>query len=278
MAGAGVTIYHNPNCGTSRNVLAALGAACIEPEIVEYLKTPPDRSTLSQLIARTGLPVRAAVRERGTPSHELGLDDPSRSDDELLDAMTRHPILINRPIVVAPNAVALCRPSDIVLDILPRRLQSDLRKEDGARFLRDEPTSGDDPEMRAALGDAQLPADDLCEPGRRFFRYRTLDGRTVGFGCFELYGSDTLLRSIVVPPEARSARVGRNLVPLLMRRAFDAGARRAFVLTTTAKEFLERLGFERILRESAPATILATRQAAGLCPSTAPMLERRLTL
>jgi arsenate reductase len=98
-------------------VLAALGAACIEPEIVEYLKTPPDRSTLSQLIARTGLPVRAAVRERGTPSHELGLDDPSRSDDELLDAMTRHPILINRPIVVAPNAVALCRPSDIVLDI-----------------------------------------------------------------------------------------------------------------------------------------------------------------
>jgi arsenate reductase (glutaredoxin) len=192
--------------------------------------------------------------------------------------MVQHPILINRPIVVAPGAIALCRPSDIVLDILPERLRSDLRKEDGARFLRDQPTWGNDLELRTALSDAQLPVDDLCEPGRRFFRYRTLDGATVGFGGYELYGSNTLLRSIVVLPEARSARVGRNLVPLLMRRAFDAGAHRAFVLTTTAKEFFERLGFERTSREAAPATILATRQAAGLCPSTAPLLARHLAL
>jgi arsenate reductase len=274
----GFVVYHNPDCGTSRNVLAALGAASIESEIVEYLKTPPDRSTLWQLISRMALPVRAVVRERGTPFHEPGLDDPSRSDEEIIDVMVQHPILINRPIVVAPNAVALCRPSDVVLDILPGRLRSNLRKEDGAGFLRDEPTSGDDADLRAALSDAQLPVDDLCEPGRRLFRYRTLEDTTVGFGGYELYGSNALLRLIVVLPAARSARVGRNLVPLLMRRAFDAGARRAFVLTTTAKEFFERLGFEPISRESAPATVLATRQAVGLCPATAPLLARRLAL
>jgi arsenate reductase len=271
-------IYHNPDCGTSRNVLAALHSSGIEPQIIEYLRTPPDRSTLAKLIAGIGLPVRGVIRERGTPFHALGLDDASRGDDALLEAMVRHPILINRPIVVAPGSIRLCRPSDVVLDLLSDRAVHDLRKEDGAPFLRDEPVSGKDRELRATLAEAGLPVDDLEEAGRHFFAYRTPAGALMGFGGYELYDGDALLRSVVVPPNARSTGVGRNLVPLLMRRAFDRGARHAFVLTTAAKSFFERLRFEQIDRKTAPPAILATRQAADLCSSSTPLLMRRIIL
>jgi arsenate reductase len=125
-----VVIYHNPQCGTSRNTLGLIRNAGIEPHIVEYLKTPPTRLLLRQLIARMGLGVRDVIREKGTPFHELGLRDPTLSDDQLLDAMMEHPILINRPIVVTPLGVRLCRPSEAVLDILPPQ-QGEFRKEDG---------------------------------------------------------------------------------------------------------------------------------------------------
>lgn len=114
-----VTIYHNPACGTSRNALTLIRNAGIEPRVIEYLKTPPARETLVALIGRMGVPVRAVLRERGTPYHELGLDDPALSDEQLIDAMLAHPILINRPIVVTPLGVKLCRPSETVLEILP---------------------------------------------------------------------------------------------------------------------------------------------------------------
>jgi len=114
-----ITIYHNPACGTSRSVLALIRAAGIEPRIVEYLKTPPTRAELQALIARMAVPVRAVLREKGTPYAELGLGDPGLSDDDLLDAMMAHPILINRPLVVTPRGVALCRPSEAVRDLLP---------------------------------------------------------------------------------------------------------------------------------------------------------------
>jgi len=274
----GWAIYHNPDCGTSRNVLAALHASGIAPRIIEYLRSPPDRSTLKELIAGTGLPLRGLIREHGTPFHQLGLDDPSRSDDELVEAMVRHPILINRPIVVGPDSTQLCRPSDVVFDLLNGRAGGDLKREDGAPFLRDEPISGSASELRVTLEEARLPVDDLEQTGRHFFAYRTLGDTQVGFGGYELYDGDVLLRSVVVTPNARSTGVGRNLVPLLMRRTFDRGARRAFVLTTTAKSFFERLRFEPIDRTTAPPAILATRQAAGLCPSSAPLLMRRITL
>ena len=112
-------IYHNPACGTSRNTLAMIRSAGIEPHVIEYLKTPPSRALLQQLIARMGLPVRALLREKGTPYVEFGLGDPALSDEQLLDAMMAHPILINRPIVVSPLGVKLCRPSETVLDLLP---------------------------------------------------------------------------------------------------------------------------------------------------------------
>src|SRR5829696_6596828 len=111
-------IYHNPECGTSRNTLALIRNAGIEPHVIEYLKTTPNRAMLKNLIARMGIPVRALLREKGTPFHELGLSDESLPDEHLFDAMLVHPILINRPVVVSPLGVRLCRPSETVLDIL----------------------------------------------------------------------------------------------------------------------------------------------------------------
>ncbi|MGO4572559.1 arsenate reductase (glutaredoxin) [Microvirga sp. 2TAF3] len=126
-----VIIYHNPDCGTSRNALGLIRNAGVEPHIIEYLKTPPTRLLLRQLIHRMGVSVRDVVREKGTPFQELGLGDPAITDDQMLDAMMAHPILINRPIVVTPLGVKLCRPSETVLDILPAPQLGEFRKEDG---------------------------------------------------------------------------------------------------------------------------------------------------
>ena len=129
-----VIIYHNPDCGTSRNTLALIRNAGVEPHVIEYLKTPPSRAMLRGLIARAGIPVRAVIREKGTPYAELGLADTSLTDERLLDAMLEHPILINRPIVVTPKGVRLCRPSEEVLDLLPPQ-QGEFTKEDGERLV-----------------------------------------------------------------------------------------------------------------------------------------------
>ncbi len=129
-----VIIYHNPDCGTSRNTLAMIRNAGVEPHVIEYLRTPPSRIMLKQLIARMGITVRALLREKGTPYAELGLGDPSLTDDQLLDAMLAHPILINRPIVVSPKGVRLCRPSEEVLDLLPPQ-RGEFIKEDGERVV-----------------------------------------------------------------------------------------------------------------------------------------------
>jgi arsenate reductase len=126
-----VTIYHNPDCGTSRNTLAMIRQSGVEPTVIEYLKTPPSRERLVELVKDMGIPVRALLREKGTPFHELGLDDPKWSDDELIDRMLAHPILINRPIVVTPKGVKLCRPSEAVLELLPNPHIGRFVKEDG---------------------------------------------------------------------------------------------------------------------------------------------------
>lgn len=131
MSASDVIIYHNPDCGTSRNTLGLVRNTGIEPHVIEYLKTPPTRALLAQLIARMGISTRALLREKGTPYHELGLGDPTLSDDALLDAMMAHPILINRPIVVTSMGVRLCRPSEAVLDILPLPQRGAFYKEDG---------------------------------------------------------------------------------------------------------------------------------------------------
>jgi arsenate reductase (glutaredoxin) len=130
-----VVIYHNPNCGTSRNVLALIRNSGVEPTVIEYLKTPPSREDLVDLLRRMGIPVRDLLRRKGTPYDTLGLDDPKWSDAELINVMLAHPILINRPIVVTPLGVKLCRPSETVLDILPDPQRGAFTKEDGERVV-----------------------------------------------------------------------------------------------------------------------------------------------
>jgi arsenate reductase len=129
-----VVIYHNPACGTSRNTLAMIRNAGIEPHVVEYLKTPPERALLVQLLARAGLTVRDVLRDKGTPYAELGLGDPVLTEAQLLDAIEAHPVLLNRPLVVTPKGVRLCRPSEAVLDLLPAQ-QGEFIKEDGERVV-----------------------------------------------------------------------------------------------------------------------------------------------
>ncbi|WP_404476889.1 arsenate reductase (glutaredoxin) [Novosphingobium sp. BL-52-GroH] len=142
-----IVIYHNPACGTSRNTLAMIRSTGIEPHVVEYLKTPPSRELLVRLIGRAGITPRELMRQKGTPYAELGLGDETLSCDVLLDAMMAHPILINRPLVVSPLGVKLCRPSEAVVDLLPSGLQADFVKEDGeiveaAAPLRPTPADG----------------------------------------------------------------------------------------------------------------------------------------
>jgi len=130
-----IVIYHNPACGTSRNTLAMIRNAGIEPHVVEYLKTPPSRALLIELIDRAGITPRNLLRAKGTPYAELGLGDPSLTDDALLDAMIAHPVLINRPLVVSPLGVRLCRPSEAVLDLLPEPQRGAFAKEDGEQVV-----------------------------------------------------------------------------------------------------------------------------------------------
>ncbi|KAB7693338.1 MAG: glutaredoxin-dependent arsenate reductase [Plesiomonas shigelloides] len=135
MTDSSVTIYHNPECGTSRNTLALIRNSGIEPEVILYLQTPPDRATLQQLIQAMGISVRALLRQNVAPYTELGLAEDKFSDEQLLDAMLAHPILINRPIVVTPIGTRLCRPSEVVLDILPQAQRGAFSKEDGEQVV-----------------------------------------------------------------------------------------------------------------------------------------------
>ncbi|MEB0056781.1 arsenate reductase (glutaredoxin) [Variovorax sp. LG9.2] len=130
-----ITIYHNPDCGTSRNVLALIRNSGEEPEVIEYLTNPPDRATLDQLLAAMDMPVRDVLRQKGTPYDDLGLGDSKWTDAQLVGFMLQHPILINRPIVVTPLGTRLCRPSEAVLDILPQPQQAAFAKEDGAAVI-----------------------------------------------------------------------------------------------------------------------------------------------
>ena len=130
-----IVIYHNPECGTSRNALAMIRNAGIEPHVIDYLKTPPSRALLVELIDRAGMTPRELLREKGTPYADLGLGDETLSDDALVDAMMAHPILINRPLVVSPLGVKLCRPSEAVLDLLPSGQLAAFAKEDGEQVV-----------------------------------------------------------------------------------------------------------------------------------------------
>lgn len=270
-------IYHNPACGTSRNALAFLEKAKVDLTVVPYLDEPPTKERLREISTLSGLTVREMVRKKGTPFAELGLDRPSVDDEALLDAMVENPILINRPLVVTPTRAKLCRPSETVLDLLADWPREDFVKDDGTPFLESVRIPGDADDLRDALANASLPAGDLEEPGRTFFRFQLLGGLVVGYGGYEIHGPDALLRS-VCRTERLAKGFGPNLVQLLMSRAFDDGARRAFVLTEGAADFFRRIGFNDTDRAGAPEAIRSTRQALELCPASAALLSRQIAL
>jgi arsenate reductase len=229
-----VTIYHNPACGTSRNVLGMIRDAGIEPRIVEYLKTPPTRD----------------------------------------DAVARNPILIERPIVAAPRGVRLCRPSEAVLELLDAPQAGDLTTEkitnqSGAPIVvASELSAAALPELRAALAEAGLPPIDPMSPAV-FHRFAITGGQTVGYGGIEGSGKDRLLRSLVILPAFRGKGFGAAAADRLERIAGNAGATRLHLLTMTAAPFFEKLGYVTRDRMSAPGAIAVTSEFATLCPATA---------
>jgi arsenate reductase len=270
-----VTIYHNPACGTSRNALAMIRNAGIDPNIVEYLKTPPSRNELLNLVARMGVTLRDVLRRKGTPFGELGLGDPAVSDSARLDAVARHPILINRPIVVTPRGVKLCRPSELVLDLLDAPQRSNFVKEDGEPVVVATVigAAGLD-ELAALLNAAGLPTADLALPGRRFYRFATTLGETIAVGGLEGTDGDRLLRSLAVAPASRGQGFGKAVAASLERLAGADGGKRLHVLTTTAAPFFERLGYAPADRASAPADIGNSAEFRELCPATACYLTK----
>lgn len=238
----------------------------------------PDRASLQQAIADAGMNVRDAMRRKGTPFEALGLDDPSLDDDALIDAMLAEPILINRPFVRTAGGVALCRPAERVFDLIDVSPPAGLTRTDARPLTPDTPVRADDPALAEALAGAGLPIEDLAQTSARFFSYAEPGGPVIGYAAFEPLGTHALVRSVVVLPQARARGHTRTIVPLLLRRAFDAGARDAWLLTETAEPVFERLGFVPVARQDAPREVRGTSQFSLLCPQSATLMHKKITL
>ncbi|MFC4277958.1 arsenate reductase (glutaredoxin) [Achromobacter aloeverae] len=260
-----ITIYHNPDCGTSRNVLAALQALRLNPMVIEYLKAPPDAGTLKSLITAASMSVRDAIRVKGTPYKELGLDGAEWSDDALIEQTVRHPILINRPLVVTGKGVRLCRPSDVVLDLVDTPHGIRLEKEEGVPFLGDTLISSE----AVAAGQA-TPV--------QFYAYRATDGAVLAHASVALQGTHALVHTLTVDAAHRGQGLGHNVLALLLRRAFEQGARRAWVSSDTAGAFFGKSGFKTIDRGQAPSAVLAAGPPMDTNASTPTLYTRQISL
>lgn len=272
-----VTIYHNPDCGTSRNVLAALERLGLQAQVIEYLKTPPDAQTLASLIKAAGISVRDAIRVKGTPYKELGLDGGHWSDAKLIEQMVQHPILINRPIVSTEQGVQLCRPSDVILDLVDVPDQLSLQKEEGVPFLRDARVLATDPALGQALVACNL-ASDRHESATQFFQYSSTDGVGLAHAGMDVAGEHAVIHSVVVDYERRRQGLGRNVLALLLRRAFEQGARHAWVVTGTAGGFFESSGFRESAPETAPQDIQASPSMHQRSAAGATLYSRKISL
>lgn len=282
-----VTIFHNPACGTSRNTLALIRYAGIEPTVIEYLKTPPSRDELLELIAAMGVPVRSLLREKGTPYAELGLGDAHWTDEQLLDFIGQHPILMNRPVVVTPLGTKLCRPSEAVLELLPVGRLPPFIKEDGeavhdsgarraAGGLTLRPAAEHDwPHIEALLKVNSLPIDGARDHLAAYI-VATAGDAIVGTAGVELYGELGLLRSFAVLPERQGRGVGKVMLERIVSDARIGGLSRLFLLTTTAADYFARLGFTARSRDSAPAALQASAEFRGACPASAVLMDRSI--
>lgn len=257
-----VTIYHNPACGTSRKALGLIRLAGLEPQVIEYLLDPPTRERLAGMIHAAGLGVREALREKGTPYEQLGLSDRSLTDDQLLDAMMANPILINRPFVVTDLGTRLCRPPEIVLDILPK-----------PPFVAAD--AADLPAIRDLLSEAQLPVADIEGPTIRFWLARD-QGKVVGTVALEVHGGSAMLRSLAVHPDHRGKGLGQALVRHAELCARNDGIQELCLLTTTAAELFGRRGYALISRDHAPEGVRRSEEFRSLCPDTAVCMLKRL--
>lgn len=270
-----VTIYHNNDCGTSRNALAVAVHCGIIPRIVEYLKSPPSRDELRDILAKGRMSPQRIIRKKEPLYAELGLGN--ASDDTLFDAIAAHPILLNRPLVVTESDAALCRPSDVTLDFLPEGPRTDFFKENGVPFLRDRMIDASDPGFLATHRAESFAGDDSHAHNKTLYVYRTLGGDVLGYGGFEIYGTDAYLRSIAVKSYARNRRIGTALVGLLQYRVRRAGGKQVWLLSSTATHFFETLGFERCEFSDAPQAIAERRLNHSTYPLGTVLLKRVLS-
>jgi arsenate reductase len=237
-----VEIYHNPSCSMSRNALRLIRETGVEPRIIEYLETPPDRAELMQLLEAARISVPEILRSKESHFADLGLGDNPLPDSALLDALDAHPILMQRPIVVTALGVNVCRPPELVLALLQNAPRPGTKREDGSDFLIDEeiPFSA---ELIAELTSADASASELTEACTTL-RVRTLDGAEIGHAGFQIRGKAAELIAFTVLPAARRAHAGTNMMRLVLRRAYDLGAREMTVTTDRAVEFLAAVGFK----------------------------------
>jgi arsenate reductase len=235
-----VEIYHNPSCSMSRNALRLIRSTGIEPHIIEYLNTPPTRLSLERLLARGNISAREILRSKETAFSELRLDNSALSDAELLQAIGAHPILMQRPIVVSPLGVNFCRPPELVLELLEHRPGGDVKREDGSDFLVDERVPYT-PDVAAALVVAGL-RDDALDETCVIYRIRTLAGAASGFAGFRLEGLRAQFSAVALPSTAHT-NTRKNVMHLLLRRAYDLGAREMHADAGPADAFFADMGF-----------------------------------
>ncbi len=255
-----LTLYHNPDCGTSRNVLHNLLRLGLKPVVILYLEQPPPPAQLLRLAQASGLKLQELLRIKGSPYHALGLDAPHWSDAQRLEHMQRHPILINRPLLESPTGVRLCRPSDLMLDLLPGAAGLRLEKEDGTPLLRDSLVEPDDPGLKQAWRAAGLP--DL-PTGTLAYRYATTDGDRVAHAAVSTAGGHAWLHGIAPEPAWRDTGATAGVLALASRRAFDRGARQLWTDAPQAGPAMTSGGWRSAglppasLRPSTGADILA---------------------
>ncbi len=271
-------VYHDAQCAGSHEVLALIRHAGLEPHVIEPARSPPAQGLLEELARRARVPLaallwasEAPLADAGTPASAMP-PAARATDDDAGGHTLQEGATLCTPLVVSPLGVRLCRPAERVLELLPAPPTSDLDRTDGAPFLRDEQVAAAEPRLAKALREAGLPTDDLRGSPGRFFAFRTLGGTLAGYGGYEAFGAEALLRSLVVRPQLRGRGAGRAMVRLLMSRAREDGAARAWLLTEGAAGFFERLGFVAAARAQAPAAIRQTPQAATLCPAAARLL------
>jgi arsenate reductase (glutaredoxin) len=236
-----VEIYHNPSCTMSRNALRLIRETGVEPRIIEYLETPPSRAELLQRLHVARVPVREILRSKESQFADLGLADKSLPETAMLDALDAHPILMQRPIVVTPLGVNVCRPPELVLALLQNAPPPDTKREDGSDFLIDEKVELS-PRLVSALTAEGMPSAAL--DGSTIYRMRSLAGTEIGYAGIRIEGRAALLTAFTVVPAERNKRSGRNMMHLLLRRAYDLGAREISVTTDKAAGFFRSLGFE----------------------------------